>query len=527
MSESNIYFVPVEYSMLSEYLSSGFIGLTASKEPDSDIQSLGFPNVSIVNDLSDVAHEVCLEIEVPQTATKSSKKSYSYLKGPVSIARINNIIFFDRVTQQNFMNSFSMLNDLPIELFNLTTRERPNLNKASILSLSESKSANNTHLYINELTTLNIGIVEAFCHLSEEFEIDLNIKIPKSQISPEDIYKKIVSSLLKEIKLFKKTPQFSFDLLELYLNAVSAGHTTPDNSSVSSEEVLHSMKEQISPPDEESAANVYLNKFIDKTNLIMIGMTKAELMDDQPNLALQRAIFLAITRKSIKSLDNIDRNLKLGVVVGALAKLLIIFRSKISDLPKELWRKDRKQFDNYLLTSEQIAQQNKYVLNTQLISRNTKFSSNTIISINDIEVCSREVEASAEVLTLVQRLRSLRFKPTPAPDGSISIKLKIEGGPTIPIKLEVKDCPITSLKRNIVISTHVSGLTNVLDKKKTRLEFLQLMHNHMVSVGLIDKKVIEISRYQLADTLDRDELLHHIELIRSAYLKLTSIYSIS
>mgnify|MGYP001479334438 CR=1 FL=1 len=63
MSESNIYFVPVEYSMLSEYLSSGFIGLTASKEPDSDIQSLGFPNVSIVDDLSDVAHEVCLEIE--------------------------------------------------------------------------------------------------------------------------------------------------------------------------------------------------------------------------------------------------------------------------------------------------------------------------------------------------------------------------------------------------------------------------------------------------------------------------------
>jgi uncharacterized protein YjdB len=70
VSESNIYFVPVEYSMLSEYLSSGFIGLTASKEPDSDIQSLGFPNVSIVDDLSDVAHEVCLEIEVPQTATK-------------------------------------------------------------------------------------------------------------------------------------------------------------------------------------------------------------------------------------------------------------------------------------------------------------------------------------------------------------------------------------------------------------------------------------------------------------------------
>ena len=88
MSESNIYFVPVKFSMLSEYLSSGFIGLTASKEPDSDFQSLSFPNVSIVDDLDDVVYEVCLEIKVPQTATKSPKKSYDYLKGPVSIARI-------------------------------------------------------------------------------------------------------------------------------------------------------------------------------------------------------------------------------------------------------------------------------------------------------------------------------------------------------------------------------------------------------------------------------------------------------
>ena len=110
---------------------------------------------------------------------------------------------------------------------------------------------------------------------------------------------------------------------------------------------------------------------------------------------------------------------------------------------------------------------------------------------------------------------------------TILIQLKVEGGPTIPIKLEVKDCPITRLKRNIIISTHVRGLTKVLDKKKTRLEFLQLMHQHMVSVGFAGKEVIEISRYQLADTMDRNELLHHIELIRSAYLKLTNIYSIS
>ena len=174
-----------------------------------------------------------------------------------------------------------------------------------------------------------------------------------------------------------------------------------------------------------------------------------------------------------------------------------------------------------------VKQKEKIKLNTQLKISKTKFSSNTVILINDIEVCSRAIESGGELLEAVQRLRSLGFRPSPTADGSISVKLKTEEGPTIPIKLEVKDCPITRLKRNIIISTHVRGLTKVLDKKKTRLEFLQLMHNHMVSVGFVGKEVIEISRYQLADTMDRDELLHHIELIRSAYLKLTTIYTSS
>jgi hypothetical protein len=48
----------------------------------------------------------------------------------------------------------------------------------------------------------------------------------------------------------------------------------------------------------------------------------------------------------------------------------------------------------------------------------------------------------------------------------------------------------------------------------------------MVSIGIIEKN-LEISRSQLADTLDRDELQHHIELIAAAYTEIFSKFSLS
>ena len=89
MNKSNTYFVPISISSLPEYISSGFIGLTSSVEPEYDIQSLGYPNVSVVNSIEDVPMDVCFEINTPEIAKEiefynkklGSKKSY-ILAGP-------------------------------------------------------------------------------------------------------------------------------------------------------------------------------------------------------------------------------------------------------------------------------------------------------------------------------------------------------------------------------------------------------------------------------------------------------------
>ena len=48
----------------------------------------------------------------------------------------------------------------------------------------------------------------------------------------------------------------------------------------------------------------------------------------------------------------------------------------------------------------------------------------------------------------------------------------------------------------------------------------------MVSFGIGDKGT-EISRSQLADTMDRDELEHHIDLVSNAYIELATQYGLS
>ena len=62
MEKTNTYFVPLKISMLPEYLGSGFVGLTSSLEPDDDIQSLGFPKVSVLDSIDEITHDICLEI---------------------------------------------------------------------------------------------------------------------------------------------------------------------------------------------------------------------------------------------------------------------------------------------------------------------------------------------------------------------------------------------------------------------------------------------------------------------------------
>ena len=55
-------YAPVELTMVPEYLSSGFIGLTSSLEPDQDWQSKSYPDVFGIKEINKIKSKVYFEI---------------------------------------------------------------------------------------------------------------------------------------------------------------------------------------------------------------------------------------------------------------------------------------------------------------------------------------------------------------------------------------------------------------------------------------------------------------------------------
>jgi len=553
MNKSNTYFVPILISTLPEYISSGFIGLTSSKEPETDIQVLGYPNVSVVDSIEEVPLDVCIEIKTSEIAIESKKKNYKYLilNGPISIARAQRIIFFDQELKENFLASFSMLPDIPIDFFEFTLEERKIIPKVSKVSPSRNRLYNITDS-ANLLTSLNIAIVEFYQQMNLQVnDLQLNYSRKGPKLAYLTICHELILRILKALNITEKTKEHEFDMLGLYFSTISAvtvvggmlsaqyivkGMTaltetpipkpTPDGEVKPGKPLGLEILEQYTDHarTETNKINPVIPRILQMTQNILIGVEFPDSITDD-KLVLQRSIFLASISDNYESLQNWEENLKPNKTIMAIATLLVLSRTRTNFLPEELWRKDRKQFDQYLLLAEQTARERSFSLKITKSVDNKEFSSLSKIFINDTEISSKKVKFDSEIMVAVERLKTLKYKPKPTPDGSISINVR-KNDVTVPITLQLKQCPVTLKKRNFLITASMGDLSQYLNKKKTRIELLTLVHYYMVSFGIGDKGT-EISRSQLADTMDRDELEHHIDLVSNAYIELVTRYGLS
>ena len=553
MNKSNTYFVPVLISTLPEYISSGFIGLTSSKEPETDIQILGYPNVSVVDSIEEVPLDVCIEIKTSEIAIESKKKNYKYLilNGPISIARAQRIIFFDQEMKENFLASFSMLPDIPIDFFEFTLEERKIIPKVSKVSPSRNRLYNITDS-ANLLTSLNIAVVEFYQKMNLQVnDLQLNYSRKGPKLAYLTICHELILSVLKALNITEKTKEHEFDMLGLYFSTISA--VTALGGMLTGQYIVKGMTSLTETPIPKPAPdgevkprkplglelleqytdhtrtdtnkiNPVIPRILQMTQNILIGVEFPDSITDD-KLVLQRSIFLASISDNYESLQNWEENLKPHKTIMAIATLLVLSRTRTNFLPKELWRKDRKQFDQYLLLAEQTARERSFSLKITKSVDNKEFSSLSKKFINDTEISSKKVKFDSEIMVAVERLKTLKYKPKPTPDGSISINVR-KNDVTVPITLQLKQCPVTLKKRNFLITASMGDLSQYLNKKKTRIELLTLVHYYMVSFGIGDEGT-EISRSQLADTMDRDELEHHIDLVSNAYIELVTRYGLS
>lgn len=531
MDKLNTYFVPLEKTLLPEYLSSGFIGLTSSIEPDSDIQSLSFPKVSVVGSIDEITHDLCLEITSVKSAIPAKKKTFKYLMldGPLAISNIKKIIFFDQKTKDNFIASFSMLPDLPIELFEFEVREKTSKLKRSRVLPPASKITQRA-LHVNHLTSLNIAVVGLY----KKLNIDFNYSSKITGSTPFEICYELTEKVLDEVQLSKEIQEYEFQLLRLYIFSLKKLGISDNgeliNIKFSSQEIIKEMtlhassQKPIRFVTHEETINPVIPRILDKTQNILIGIESPSELSDKDRV-LQRSIFLACISDNQESLDHHINSLNAGKTVAAIAEFLTLFRDKTNYLAGSLWRNNRDELDKYLMLSENIANSSNYSVISSLEQNLNGFGSQSKLLINGSEIASKEIKPDPELMIVVERLKSFKFNPKPGPNDSIQINVQ-NNGFKVPITLSMMPCSVTKEKRNLIINALIPNSANLFDKKSSRAQLLEIIHSHMVSIGIIGNN-LEISRSQLADTLDRDELQHHIELIAAAYTEILNKFSLS
>ncbi len=521
-------FIPISLDMLPEYLSSGFIGLSSGLDPAGDIQSLNFPNILGSDSIDKITYEVCLEVEIEEGKFNlSSIKDFSlYIADSlVSIAHIKRIYFSDESEQDNFVASYGVLPDIPVNLFDLIYA-KPNadlleINNELLKSLKKKRKKKFTAKPI-QLVSLMIGIKESVSWLNQEkdFIIDLTIKKPVNR----KICTSVVNGILQEVGYLSYAPKHSFVLLECYFDAVDA---LIDSGRISSPALINKMllgakagvDASESPEDTLSVVRI-----LEKTQNIMMGMgTRPDLNDDN-KLGLQRAIYLACVTPDLESFDIVRQNLSVGTVIESLAKLLVMYRLKLSYIPESAWRSSRDSLNAILFSVEHVIDDGLFNLNISKEPILEDFEIKQVTNINGISVDCRNIPLPPELCIIKDTLRALKYTPSLLDASTVEIQVHVSENNIVPVRLEMKVCQTGAHLHNVKISTYVPDAAILLNKKASRELLMSKMQEYMVALALVtNSKSLEISRYQLVGTMDREELQQHISLVAGAHVDATEM----
>ena len=125
-------YVPVGRDVLPEFLSSGFIGVPVTDDPEADLQ-LEVPSccVALRNPASDedlvhlsISHEISLEI-VDETPIGL------IVRGPISMGFVDAVCFSSREALLDFEATYEVMPDIELSLYELVVLD-PNLPSESI-----------------------------------------------------------------------------------------------------------------------------------------------------------------------------------------------------------------------------------------------------------------------------------------------------------------------------------------------------------------------------------------------------------
>jgi hypothetical protein len=264
---------------------------------------------------------------------------------------------------------------------------------------------------------------------------------------------------------------------------------------------------------------------INKLQKISMGLEDEPSFADDPTLVLQRAICLTCLIDNFDDFQAVRRNWTVGVRVEEIAKILVACRTNIAQIAGRSGSLTRDKFFGALAAGAEFSKKGALNVEVKRSSMDADFSSNVAVLLNDHLLSSERLPARNDLMRVVAELKACGYSPRPQGDRRIVVEyFRDKTSQAVPVSIEIVEGPTARFKQNIDIYCSVvcpEGKSR-LATKMGRQRLFDLARTYLVSLSESPLPELEVHRYQLIDTMDREEMNFHVELVALASLEISA-----
>jgi hypothetical protein len=529
------YYIPITEVGLVEFLSSGYIGISTSKVEYNDIHTNLWPETVVLKEILPGYSNILCEIDADVRAyslavTVNGKKDKIFkIRHAKSVDAIKRVIFSSQELLDDFISKYHYMEDLNVGDYELSVDNSFHIidspegqlidelgPKEITLSLSKKAVIENASDKENLLGTEKslFAFIGAFYNF---IPTDTNLSLKELNFDNSD---RIVFRSIAEL-IGCKSPSKSLELmLQLYVDLSQNKLIDARSDQV---EILEQIKENLSASLSDQIEIDRASNFIDRVINIFMGMeSHPDLSGDNSEKAFQFGFYTSLMMKGLEDITQLKNQFRFSILVESIAVYLFLIRSNFSQISADNFSSfgaTKRNWSGVILDVYSNPNSSLYV------QADPKFNSldlSCYLSINAKNLIRFEKGVSPVEGQVITTLQRFNVEPIRDPEtGMLALTKFVDNKPVV-ILLEI----VNFTDNHNVNEVHVQYRSEishaVLGKTKTRIELLNSMSRKGVAIGIDDNGSLVLSRLQMVDTMDKDELWHHVEQVAEAGAALES-----
>lgn len=520
------FFIPITEMGLAEFLSSGLLGISASKASYQDMHTDAWPNTLVIKSLNALPEHIVCEIDVkarpkPLNASVDGRKVKLFsLQRPIGLADVHAIIFPSSESLAEFQAKFGYMEDIGLDHIKSKLRVRPDEQLATVNASGSNLTVEDWSHETVELEKWQVIerirlLVASYAALKATIPARKTIVVVPQNVKDLCAFDATLNSVSRYV--FGFTPDSKIkQLLDAYWSLCRSSQVSARSDSL---QIIDLLRHKFLTGDETEAASKFLQKMEDS----FMGMSEPPQMDVfDPAKAFQHALYVAVSLNQLDNLDALQNRHRFSNEICEMARFLYLLRVKHTE-PESF---------NVWKYGEYSGGWQKFIVGDESalsISFSAEFKAASgvepeyAITLNGSEIDSFTKPLTPQEAVVVETLKQFNVRPYRSPvTGHLMASLFIEST-EIAVGLSIDVTADDRSKKQVHITAVSPFKDSILGKALLRRQILSEIGGRGVTLGMDEKGFLNLNRYQLADTMDTDELWHHVQTVAHAAIALDRI----